>query len=257
MIKFCKGILVKIYFKGNMKFSLILILTIWHEFLLCYQKTYLLLTIINQTIRLIIGGDDLELFFEIFFAAIILFSIYRFVLILAKMKLKIVLPTSNDELAVIRKFPQKIVNAPTFSKQKGGIITYALILVYVITMFVLGQYFLEFYWTLYLLLMLPMLQFSNLLNMFAITDEGVICGARFIAWGKIKSFEFVLIEVNHRFYGHSLEVNNQHELEIKTRFETLRCIITSEEMKEKLRTILYEHNVPELEITEEGFREEG
>ncbi|RDW18301.1 hypothetical protein CWR48_12020 [Oceanobacillus arenosus] len=199
----------------------------------------------------------MELFFEISFAAIILFSVYRFIHILVKMKQKIVLPASDNELAVIRKFPQKIIKAPTYSEQKGGIITYVVILVYVITMFSLGQFYLEFYWTLYLLLMLPMLQFSKLLNMFAITDEGIICGARFIAWRKMKSFEFVLIEVNHRFYGYSTEVNNQHEIIIKTRFETFRCVITSEEMMGKLRTILSEHNVAELKITEDVIKEEG
>ncbi|RDW15932.1 hypothetical protein [Oceanobacillus chungangensis] len=192
----------------------------------------------------------MELFIEIFFAVIILFWIYRFALILVKMKRKIILPNSDDELAVIRKFPQKIINPPTFSKQIGGIITYVLIFLYVIIMFIVGQFFLEFYWSLYLLLMLPILQFSNILNMFAIIEEGIICGARFIGWRKIKSFEFATIDFDHRFYGYSIEVNNQYEMIIKTRFETFPCIITSEEMMEKLRSILYQHNVRELELAE-------
>ncbi|AXI08837.1 hypothetical protein CV093_08270 [Oceanobacillus sp. 143] len=192
----------------------------------------------------------MELFIEILIAAVILFYIYRFVLIIAKMKEKVVFPTSSEGIADIRKFPQKIVNAPTYFGQKWGLITYAIILAYVITMFCLVKY-LEINWATYLLVLLPLFNFSNLLNMFVIVQDGILCGGHFVSWKKIKTFEFVLIDANHRYYGHSEIVNNQYEIKIKTGILTLSSIITSEEMRKKLRSILYEHNVIELGPTED------
>lgn len=191
----------------------------------------------------------MELFIRILFTAITFVYSYHFILALVKMKQPIILPTSEKELAMIRKYPEKMIHAPTYTKQKNGIIMYALFLSYMIIMFILGSYFLDFYWTLYLLFILPVLfHLSNLLNMFAFTQDGVLCGARFVPWKKIKSFEFVRIDINHRYYGFSKEVNDQYELKIKTRSGTFSCIVTSNEMKERLRFFLDQQKIAELHL---------
>ncbi|MFD1851520.1 hypothetical protein [Oceanobacillus bengalensis] len=94
---------------------------------------------------------------------------------------------------------------------------------------------------LFLLITIPMFHLSNLLNIFAVVEGGIIFGARFVPWRKIKSFEFVRIDVKHNYYGFTSEVNDQYELKVKTSFRTLSSIITSEEIKGRISNIVEEH----------------
>lgn len=189
----------------------------------------------------------MELFVKLIFAAIIFVYSYRFIITLIKMKQEIVFPASIEEFNTIRKHPEKPVYPPTYSKQKTGIMIYALTLIY-LTAMLIASYFFDFFWSIYLLLILPIFHLSDLFNMFVFVQDGVLCGARFVPWRKIKSFEFVRIDVNHRYYGFSKDVNDQYELKIKTRFAILSCVVTSNEMKERLRYLLEEQRINELSL---------
>src|SRR5690606_26250731 len=111
--------------------------------------------------------------------------------------------------------PQKTIDFPTYSKQKVGIILYFLMLLYLIVMFILGTVSRTIDWPFFFLLLLPLSYSHNFLNLFAIMDDGLISGSRFIAWKRIKSYHFVPIDANHKYYGFSKEVNSGYELEIK------------------------------------------
>jgi len=113
-------------------------------------------------------------------------------------------------------------------------------LLFVIAVFLFGILSDYFGWSFYLLFFLPLSYSYNLLNLFAIVEGGLLSGSRFIAWGQIKSFHFVPIDINHKYYGYSKEVNRGYELKVKAKFLSTSCIITSEEMKEKLSNVLSE-----------------
>lgn len=176
------------------------------------------------------------------FAAIILYYTYRFIQVLIKMKQEVLLPITDEEMNSIRKEPQRELKAATYSSQKKAIIFYFLLLLYIIAMFILIWSF-RLNIATYLLILYPIFYSTNLLNLFAFTKDGVIASARFVSWKRIKSYEFSRIDVNHKYYGHSKEVNDKFELRIKTSFWTYNCIITTEEMKKKVRSLLEEHGI--------------
>ena len=169
---------------------------------------------------------------------IIGFYSYRFIQVLLKMKQKVILPKTNEEAAVLRKHPGETVTVPEFTKQKTGIIIYSLILFFVIGMLFLEMVTHTFGWAIYLLIFLPISHSYNLLNLVAVVKDGLLIGNQFIAWSKIKSFYFVRIDINHKYYGHSKEVNEAFQLKVKTKFISASCIITSSEMKDRLDKIV-------------------
>jgi hypothetical protein len=124
-----------------------------------------------------------------------------------KMRKNKILPTTNEEIAAIRKYPRKVADAPTFSKQKVGIIIYLIVLVFVITMYLIGTFQVELDWSLFLLLFIPLINAYNLFNLFAVVEDGLLSGNRFIHWKKLKSFRFVPINFNHKYYGYADEIN--------------------------------------------------
>lgn len=183
----------------------------------------------------------LKLLMDILFFIFIGYFSYQFILMLLKMKQKVILPVTHEEIAVIRKHPDKRVDFPTYAKQKVGIIIYSCMLLLVIVMFLLGAFFQLFGWTLYLLIFVPLANSYNLLNLFAVVEDGLLSGNRFIPWKKIKSFQFVPIDINHKYYGFSKEANDGYELRIKTIGFPASCVVTSIEMKKKLINILKKH----------------
>ncbi|WP_203363643.1 hypothetical protein [Bacillus sp. REN10] len=183
----------------------------------------------------------MKLFLCALFFSVMGYYSYKFIQVLLKMNQNVVLPITDDELQALRKYPEKAVNFPTFSKQKGGIIVYSLVLLFVLVMFILGLCIKGFDWSFFLLIFLPFTHSDNLLNMFAVVEGGVLSGNRFIPWGKIKSFQFVPITMDHRFYGFDKEVNAGYELIIKTKLFSTSCVVTSDDMKEKLTAVLSEH----------------
>ncbi|SEQ83547.1 hypothetical protein SAMN05216232_3455 [Virgibacillus subterraneus] len=183
----------------------------------------------------------MKLFIDILLLIVIGYYSYKFIQVMIKMRQDIILPTTNEEIASIRKYPQKVVNFPIYPEQKIGIIAYSLNLVFVIVMFFLGVFLDGINWSFYPLMTILLINSYSFINLFAVIGDGVLCGSHFVTWKKIKSFQFLPIDLNHRYYGSSKEVNDRYELRIKTKFYFISCIVTTDEMKEKLHMILSEH----------------
>ena len=174
---------------------------------------------------------------------VIVFYSFRFIQVMIRMKHTILLPTTSDEREVLRKYPQKSVARATYSEQKWGIVVYLFMLLFMYSIFFIGLFSDDFEVTFYLWFFLPLIHSHELFNVFAIVDDGIISGSRFIAWKNMKSFEFIRIDINHKFYGYSREVNDEYELRIKTKGFPISCIVTSSDMIDKLSKILNEHGV--------------
>lgn len=165
---------------------------------------------------------------------------YTFIRVLIKMRQNAIFPVTEEDRLTIRKHPEKPIDFPIYSRQKKGIIIYSVVLLFVSVLFLLGVFLKLFDWTLYLWLFLPVANSYNLLNLFAVLEDGLLSGRRFIACKHIKSFQFVTIDINHRYYGFSKEANEGYELKVKTSGFSVSCIVTSIEMKEKLINVLNE-----------------
>lgn len=158
------------------------------------------------------------------------------------MKKPPILPATQEEVLKIRKDPQKPIKFPTYANHKGAMILYYLLLLFLIVMYILGIITGGIPWSYYLFVLIAMSNLHNFLNVFAIVDDGLLCGSRFIAWKKVKSFQFIPIDKDHRFYGYSKEVNNDsYELIIEQRIFPISLIVTSKEMKEKMAEVLNKH----------------
>lgn len=153
----------------------------------------------------------------------------------------VIFPLTDAELTSIRKHPGKMMKFPAYSEQKTGIKIYSFVFLFVIVVFLTGIALKNYLLTIYPLIFLPMLHTNNVLNLFGITDEGILSGIRFVSWKKIKSFEFVRIGVNHKYYGHSKEVNDTYELKLKGKFIPISYIVTTKEMKHKLTNVLNDY----------------
>src|SRR5699024_2404165 len=165
--------------------------------------------------------------------------------VLVKMKQPIILPKDDAERVGIRKHPPKALDAPTPAKQKSGIITHGLVYLLVFAVFILGIFSDSIGWQQYLLLLVICIVpgLYNLLNLFAVIEDGILSGSKFIPWKKIKSYRFVSIDVNHRFYGHVRKVNNKYELKIKMTLFSTSVVVISREMKHKLHHVFNEHEI--------------
>ncbi|MEI3612181.1 hypothetical protein [Pseudogracilibacillus sp. SO30301A] len=183
----------------------------------------------------------MKLFLDIVFLIIIAYLSIQFVYVLIKMKQQIIYPVTNEELSSIRIHPEKPVDAPTYSKHKLGITFYSAMILFVLIVYFLGLYFDIFNFSFYILLILPFTYLHNVLNVFALTKDGILIGVRFIAWNKIKSFDFIPIDINHKYYGFSKEANNGYELKVRSNGMPISCIITSEKMKENLTNQVNEY----------------
>ncbi|KAB2331972.1 hypothetical protein [Bacillus mesophilum] len=180
----------------------------------------------------------MKIFMTVLFFFIIGFSAFKLLQLLFKMNKKPLVPLNNEDLQHIRKHPQSPVKFPTFSQHKTGLITYSLLLIYLSVMVLMGVFYWQLQWAMYLCIFLPLIHTTNLLNLFAVLNDGLLCGTRFIPWKNIKSFRFVEINQNHRFYGFGKEVNSGYELKIQTNFLPVSCIVTSDMMKEKLTEVM-------------------
>lgn len=186
----------------------------------------------------------MQLLMDIVFVIAVGIYTYQYILGLVRMKKKIIFPSTAEELEVIRKHPQKPLDSPANPKNKTGILVYSLLLLFIIFVFIYGKITETLDWTLYPLMFLPLMNGNNLYNIFAIQDEGILDGGRFIRWSKLKTYQFIPIDLNHKFYGYSPEVNDGFELKIQTAFFPISCIVTSIEMKEKLELLLSERIQP-------------
>jgi hypothetical protein len=179
----------------------------------------------------------MEILVSVLLFAAICYNTYQFVIFMKKRKEVILMPATDEDRVAIRKYPQSKEN-----NQKENVTLYMLILAVITILFGLGFILSnKSDWAFYLMLLLLLFNSSNLLNGFAIMEEGLLTEGRFIPWKRIKEFHFVPIDINHKFYGYSKEVNHGYELKIKGKFFGTSCIVTTEEMKEKLTGILSKH----------------
>src|SRR5690625_4976617 len=121
----------------------------------------------------------------------------RFIHVLIQMKQKVIFPTSPEQIANIRKHPQKPLDLPSYSEQKVSIIIHSIVLLFVIVMFLLGAFLQLFNWSFSLLLFFPMANTANLFNLFAVVEGGLLTGNRFVTCKNINSIQFVHIDLNH------------------------------------------------------------
>lgn len=183
----------------------------------------------------------MQLFMDMVFAIIIIFFCYRYILSLLKMKKGILFPATVEEMKAIRKYPQKSLDFPADPKRKTGIIIYFAVLLFIIALFIYGKITESVDWLLYPLLLLPLINGENVLNLFAIQKEGILDRGRFVRWSRMRNYRFVSIDSNHKFYGHTDEVNGGYELIINTKGFPISCIVTTNEMKERLDLFLNKH----------------
>ncbi|EWG09526.1 hypothetical protein [Cytobacillus firmus] len=186
----------------------------------------------------------MNIIFEVLFLVCIIYFSYHYIILITKMKKTPLIPSDRNDLRAVRKFPQKTADSPVISKNKLGLIMYAVMLVFLVIMFILGKYNMKFSWTYLYLLFIPLINAKDLLNVFAVYDNGFISGSRFVPWKNLKSFQFKKIDLNHKYYGYSPEVNEGCELILKTKMSSHSLVVTEEEMKERLARILEEQMKP-------------
>ncbi|WP_252504373.1 DUF5673 domain-containing protein [Sporosarcina sp. Marseille-Q4943] len=175
---------------------------------------------------------------NILFLLLLGYLCFRFIRLIIKLKRPAVFPITEEDLKAIRRQPQKAVNLPVISEQKSGFFVMGVTLLglLLLAVFKLQDSTIQ---TPYLIIpLVALINFNQSWNLFAIVEDGVLCGGRFVPWKRIQSYQFEQIDTNHRFYGYSPEVNSGYELKISTRFFEVGCIVTSEERKEKLTKIL-------------------
>jgi len=176
---------------------------------------------------------------------------YRYVRIMIKLGEESILPSTVEEVTSIWKDPNKAIDFPTYSKQKSSVIFYPIVLVIVLATILFVLFNPESSGAILLVLFYPLLFTQRMFNLFSLFEDGLLCGSRFIPWRRMKSFYFIRIVKQHRYYGFSDEVNQGYELKIKTKSFPISCLITTEETKEKLTRILKEHDVVEEVYTVE------
>lgn len=195
------------------------------------------------------------LFLEFIFFLAIGYFIYQFAQVLFRLDHHVIFPISGENLAGIRKYPSKPIDEPTFSEQKTGIILYSCLLLFVVVMFFVLYFFREadsINWFFNVMLLLPLTYSDDGINLFAIVDDGILSGNRFIAWNKIKEVQFIPIDMNHKFYGFNKEANNGYELKVKTKFKSTSCIVMSNETKDRLTEIIRDKiNIQLIEVKKE------
>lgn len=185
-------------------------------------------------------GICLKITVIVLFLILIAYHIMRYIHVLVKMRKKAIFPVEEKDIMAIRRHPVRPVVRPTYKDQKNGIIIYGVFLLFMLALFIYTVSLEN--WPLLLTPAISLLYLHNLFNMFSIAKDGLLVGGRFVHWKDIKSFQFKPIDIDHRFYGHTKEVNEAgYELVFNRRLFSSYCIVISEETKEKITEILIEY----------------
>ncbi len=176
----------------------------------------------------------------VLFLILIAYQIMRYIQVLVNMRKKAIFPVEEKDIMAIRRHPVRPVVRPTYKDQKNGIIIYGVFLLFMLALFI---YIVSLEnWPLLLTPAISLLYLHNLFNMFSILKEGLLVGGQFVHWKDIKSFQFKPIDIDHRFYGHTKEVNEAgYELVFNRRLFNSYCIVISEETKDKITEILIKY----------------
>lgn len=156
------------------------------------------------------------------------------------MKQATVFPISEEDIKAIRRQPNRALDLPVLSHQKRGVRGLGLLLLLFLFLGVVDAYYGAAEWYHYALLLPASLGSNQAWNLFAIVEDGVLCGGRFVPWKRIQSYRFEELHMNHPAY-YSPEVGCAYELKIKTKLSAVTCIVTSEAAKEKVAGLLDAH----------------
>lgn len=178
---------------------------------------------------------------DILTGILFLFLCFRFFRLVIKMKQPIVFPVTEEDLQAIRVQPKKTIERPIVFEQKSALkwLGFSLAIFLIMAVYNLLDTTIHlpsayvFIWSL--------INFNHIWNLFAVVEDGVLCGGKFVSWKNIRSYHFEEIDKHHRFYGDSPEVNSGYELWIMTKYSEVSCVVTSEVVKEKLAGILDAH----------------
>lgn len=166
---------------------------------------------------------------------------FRFFRILIKMKQPAVFPVTEEDLKATRIQPKITVELPIISRQKTGLLKMGIVLLLLFSLMVIDLFSKSIALPYAIVIILALFNFNQFWNLFAIVEDGVLCGGRVVPWKSIQSYQFEQIDMNHHFYRDSPEVNIGYELWIITKYSEVSCIVTSEAVKEKLTGILDAH----------------
>ena len=174
------------------------------------------------------------------YGLLILCIVYRFFVLLTKMKQPIIYPVREEEQSSLRVYPQNIIQSPRPNQQKAGIVLYLLMILYLVAVIILEYYFKSISWPLLFLAFVPYFQLQQVFNMFAVVEGGILCVGRFIHWQSIKVYEWTEINQNHRFYGYGEEVNHGYELRFKLKplYFPAYVVVTDKKVKQRLTELL-------------------
>ncbi|OEH92556.1 hypothetical protein [Bacillus solimangrovi] len=192
----------------------------------------------------------LKLLTAIVLLVLIAYLIHRYISIIRLLNKNeaVLFPKQDKEFETILSYNQAVVTQPKFEKQKLNLVIMGviIIIVIIISVFILTGYSFNFY-SIILLLLVPFLYMERFMNLFAFTKEGLWSGDRLIRWEKIIEFQLIRINMNHKYYGYSKNINDKYELKIKIgKLRKLSYIITSDETKDHITEILKNNAVAEV-----------
>lgn len=164
-----------------------------------------------------------------------------FVRVLIKMRQPVVFPITKQEWRAIRIHPQKSVSLPIISQQKAAVWIMALVISFFSVLALYYTLVAKQNWSIFVVFIPTLLNLTKLWNLFVVQEGGILCGGRFVPWKRIQSYQFIPIDMNHRYYGFSPELKDGYELMVHTKMSEVSCIVTTEAVKEKLIHMLDEH----------------
>lgn len=182
---------------------------------------------------------------NILFILIFLYFTYHFLLVLINMKRPITFPKTEGELSQVCKFPDRPLRFPTYRAQLGGIILNSFVLLLIMTILLVATFTEVTIFPLQFLLFLPLANTQQMFNQVAITENGILCGGRFVPWRNMKQYQVISIDVNHRYYGYSREVNEGFEVRVRTNLFPLTFIALNDETKLKIIERLENNGITE------------
>ncbi|MCM3316298.1 hypothetical protein M3603_06360 [Rummeliibacillus stabekisii] len=177
-------------------------------------------------------------------SAVLLYFTANFIRLVYKLKGPVIFPLTIQDQENIKIFPQRKNARQSLKAIKESAFLYVIAL-----MIAYGALIYSYLMSIntFILAVIPIINIKNLLNLFAIVDEGIVIGNKYIPWRKIKSFDFQPIDFNHSYYGYSKEINNGYELVIKKQLFSVSCIVTDEDTKHKLQNILKQNGIAGLD----------
>lgn len=184
------------------------------------------------------------LFLALFIFILLFYYVFNLIRLIGALNRPKLLPANEADVKLIRMHPQKgkyDMAEPTLRGQRFGLMMYGVILL-VIAGFFYTALFTDFGdWYILIVAIVPMFQMGNIVSAFAVLEDGVIVGSKFLSWSEIKGYEYVPIDVNNKFYGYDSEFNDSgYVVRFHQTILSKNGVIANDEMKARLDKILLE-----------------